>query len=61
MRRQGYQGPHGLTRSAPRTFDSKRSAEPWLTLLEGRILRVEWQPPEQGKIMFCGYATHWVA
>jgi hypothetical protein len=61
MRRQGYQGRDGLTRSAPTTFDSKRSAEPRLTLMEGRILRGEWQPPEQSKIMFCGYATHWVA
>ena len=56
-----YQGLDGLTRSAPWTFDSKRSAEQWLTLMEGRILRVEWQPPEQSKIMFGGYATHWVA
>ena len=56
-----YQGPDGLTRSAPMTFDSKRSAEQWLTLIEGRILRGEWQPPEQSKIMFGGYATHWVA
>ena len=53
-----YQGPDGLTRSAQRTFDSKRSAEQWLTLMEGRILRGEWQPPEQSKIMFGGYATH---
>ncbi len=60
MRRQGYQGRDGLTRSAPTTFDSKRSAEPRLTLMERRILRGEWQPPEQSKIMFCGYATHWV-
>ena len=52
-----YQGPDGLTRSAPRTFDSKWSAEHWLTLMEGRILRGEWQPPEQSKIMFGGYAT----
>ena len=29
--------------------------------MEGRILRGEWQPPEQSKIMFGGYATHWVA
>jgi hypothetical protein len=43
------------------TFNSKRSAEQWLTLMEGRILRKEWQPPEQSKIMFGGYATHWVA
>jgi hypothetical protein len=55
-----YQGPDGLTRSAPRTFDSKRSAEQWLTLMEGRILRGEWQSPEQSKMMFGGYATHWV-
>ena len=56
-----YQGPDGLTRSAPMMFDSKRSAEQWLTLMEDRILPGEWQPPEQSKIMFGGYATHWVA
>jgi hypothetical protein len=55
-----YQGPDGLTRSAPRTFDSKRSAEQWLTLMEGRMLRGGWQPPEQSKIMFGSYATNWV-
>jgi len=49
-----YQGLDGLIRSAPRTFDSKRSAEQWLTLMEGRILRGEWQPPEQSKMMFGG-------
>ena len=27
----------------------------------GSVLRGEWQPPEQSKIMFGGYATHWVA
>jgi excisionase family DNA binding protein len=56
-----YEGPDGLTRSAQMTFDSKRSAEQWLTLMEGRILRGEWQPPEQSKIIFGHYATHWVA
>jgi integrase len=55
-----YQGPDGQTRSAPRTFDSRRSAEQWLTLMEGRILRGEWQPSEQSKMMFGGYATHWL-
>ena len=27
----------------------------------GSVLRGEWQPPEQSKIMFGGYATHWIA
>jgi hypothetical protein len=48
------QGPDGLTRSAHMTFDGKRSAEQWLTLMEGRVLRGEWEPPEQSKIMFGG-------
>ena len=30
------------------------------TLMEGRMLRGGWQPPEQSKVMFGGYATHWV-
>ena len=56
-----YQGPDGLTRSAPRTFKSKRSAQQWLTLMESRILGAEWQPPEQSKVLFGGYATQRVA
>ena len=43
-----YQGPDGLTRSANDTFDSKRSAEQWLTLVESRILTGEWRPPKHG-------------
>jgi hypothetical protein len=28
--------------------------------MEGRILRGDWQPREQTKVLFDGYATHWV-
>jgi hypothetical protein len=56
-----YQGPDGLTRSANDTFDSKRSAEQWLTLVESRILTGEWRPPEHGHVSFGEYATTWVA
>jgi integrase len=56
-----YQGPDGLTRSANDTFDSKRSAEQWLTLVESQILTGEWRPPEHGQVMFGEYATNWVA
>ncbi len=56
-----YQGPDGRTRSAPDTFDSKRSAEQWLTLVESRILRGDWRAPEPGKVMFGDYSTAWVA
>jgi hypothetical protein len=56
-----YQGPDGLTRSAPRTFDNKRSAEQWLTLMEGWILTSGVPSAEQSKVMFGGYSTQWVA
>ncbi len=56
-----YQGPDGRTRSAGATFDSKRSAEQWLTLMESRILRGEWHAPERSKVLFGTYAINWVA
>ena len=34
-----YKGPDGIDRPAPRTFDSKTSAERWLTLTEAEIIQ----------------------
>ena len=37
-----YKGPDGMDRPAPRTFDSKTSAERWLTLTEAEIIQGDW-------------------
>ena len=55
-----YQGPDGRTRAADGIFDSKRSGEQWLTLMESRVLQGEWQAPEQSKVLFGPYAMRWV-
>lgn len=55
-----YQGPDGRTRSAPNTLETKRSAEQWLTLMESRILKGEWQPPEPSKVLLGRYASNWI-
>jgi hypothetical protein len=34
-----YKGPDGIDRPAPHTFDSKASAERWLTLKEAEIIQ----------------------
>ena len=41
-----YKGPDGIDRPAPRTFDSKTSAERWLTLTEAEIIQGDWIDPE---------------
>lgn len=43
-----YKGPDGIDRPAPRTFDSKTSAERWLTLTEAEIISGDWIDPDAG-------------
>ncbi len=47
-----YKGPDGIDRPAPRTFDSKTSAERWLTLTEAEIIQGEWIDPDAGRVLF---------
>lgn len=56
-----YRGPDGLVRAAPFTFEGKRSAERWLTLMEGQIITGEWRAPESVEIRLREYAVTWVA
>jgi integrase len=56
-----YVGPDGLERSAPKTFDTERAAERWLTLVEAEIIRNEWRPPEAGEVGLDDYALTWIA
>ena len=47
-----YKGPDGIDRPAPRTFDSKTSAERWLTLTEAEIIQGGWIDPDAGRVLF---------
>jgi integrase len=55
-----YPGPDGQIRTAPDTFDSRRAAERWLSLVETQIARGEWTDPERAKIKLGDYANHWI-
>ena len=56
-----YKGPDGIDRPAPQTFDSKTSAERWLTLTEAEVLRGDWTDPDAGRVLFGQYARDWIA
>lgn len=58
--RPGTKGPDGIDRPAPHTFDSKTSAERWLTLTEAEIIQGDWIDPDAGRILFGNYASDWI-
>jgi hypothetical protein len=55
-----YPGPDGQIRTAPDTFDTKRSAERWLSLVETQINQGDWVDPERAKIQLGVYADQWI-
>lgn len=55
-----YQGPDGVMRPAPRTFERKEEAQRWLTLAEAQITRQEWINPERGKVTLADYGSRWI-
>lgn len=55
-----YTAPDGLSRNAPTTFDSKKSAGEWLVETEADILKGEWIDPDAGKIALGDYITRWI-
>jgi hypothetical protein len=55
-----YKGPDGIDRPAPHTFDSKSSAERWLTLTEAEIIHGDWIEPDAGRVGFGDYAATWI-
>jgi integrase len=55
-----YKGPDGIDRPAPHTFDSKTSAERWLTLTEAEIIHGDWIDPDAGRVLFGKYASDWI-
>ncbi len=55
-----YPGPDGVVRSAPKTFDTKRTAEQWLSGVETQIMQGEWIDPERAKRKLGDYADQWI-
>lgn len=55
-----YVGPDGIDRPAPRTFDTKRDAEVWLSVQESELVRGAWIDPSGGQVGFGPYAEAWV-
>ena len=55
-----YKGPDGSDRPAPRTFESKTSAERWLSVTEAEIIQSDWIDPDGGRALFGAYACDWI-
>ena len=55
-----YKGPDGIDHPAPNTFESKASADRWLSLQEAEIIRGDWIDPDAGRIDFGNYAATWI-
>lgn len=55
-----YKGPDGIDRPAPQTFDSKTSAERWLTVIEAEVIQGDWISPDAGRVLFGKYARDWI-
>ncbi|MEV8606868.1 tyrosine-type recombinase/integrase [Amycolatopsis sp. NPDC051373] len=55
-----YPGPDGITRTAPNTLDTKRTAERWLSEVETQIAHGDWIDPERAKRKLRDYADQWI-
>ncbi|WP_228805863.1 tyrosine-type recombinase/integrase [Nocardia higoensis] len=47
-------------RPAPRTFETKRAADQWLSTTEVQILQGDWIDPERGRIRLGNYVDRWI-
>ncbi len=56
-----YLGPDGRRRTAPRTFETKRDAEHFLTRVEADLLSDVWTDPHRAKITLGDYGARWIA
>lgn len=55
-----YPGPDGRLRSAPQTYEAKKDAERYLTMVEAAMIRDEWVDPRRAKIELGVYAARWI-
>jgi integrase len=56
-----YLGLDGQRRTAPETFERKRDADRWLSVLEGDIVRGDWTDPVLGEVELGEYGRRWIA
>ena len=55
-----YRGPDGQMRSAPKTFETKKAAEQWLSVTEVQLLQGDWIDPERAKVTVKDYLDRWI-
>ena len=55
-----YQGPDGVDRPAPFTFERKSDAERWLSAIETDIQRGDWANPDAGTTTLSEYGWAWI-
>jgi len=55
-----YTAPDGEPVKAPRTFETARDADRWLTLEHARLLSGTWHDPNAGRVLLRDYAEHWL-
>src|SRR5215212_1502184 len=56
-----YTDPDGRRHFAPDTFDRRRDAEQWLSVVEAQMLRGEWINPVDQAVTLDEYASRWIA
>ncbi|GIL30439.1 tyrosine-type recombinase/integrase [Actinocatenispora comari] len=56
-----YPGPDGLLRTAPKTFETRKAAEKWLTDKEHEINHGDWIDPDSGCVPVVDYVETWIA
>lgn len=55
-----YPGADGNLRAAPQTYETKREAEVYLTLVQADQTRGDWIDPQAGETLFAAYAKKWI-
>src|SRR3954451_18887228 len=56
-----YLDPDGQRHAAPDTFERKRDAEQWLSLIEAQMIRGEWINPDDQAITLDEFGSRWIA
>ena len=56
-----YDRGSGEVITAPKTFDSRKDADRWLTLEHSRLLGGSWSDPNAGHVLLRDFAEDWLA
>ncbi|NUS44434.1 MAG: site-specific integrase [Mycobacteriaceae bacterium] len=55
-----YTGPDGLLHKAPRTFETKKAAQQWLSTTEVQMFQGGWIDPKRSRITVTAYVERWI-